>query len=221
MRRSEAEVTVAEGTRAREAAARRVGLPVDGVDEAAARRTLRDQIARLDGELSDLVMTAWPHRLPGVEREPRHQRPAGVLSLAQLERTRDALAAATSAARQALDELGAEQELARRAREELLQDPHANRFARVANEQVGERGCRDWHVRPRFGLLGMLAGWWRVVISSGCPRPARLAGADDSIRSLFQSQHRPPSICICHTMVWSTQIDSFRVDSLPAHALTR
>ena len=22
---------------------------------------------------------------------------------------------------------------------------------------------------PRFGLLGMLAGWWRVVVSSGCP----------------------------------------------------
>ena len=34
---------------------------------------------------------------------------------------------------------------------------------------IGEPGCRDWHVRPRFGLLGMLAGWWRVVVSSGCP----------------------------------------------------
>ena len=34
---------------------------------------------------------------------------------------------------------------------------------------IGEPGCHDWHVRPRFGLLGMLAGWWRVVVSSGCP----------------------------------------------------
>jgi hypothetical protein len=24
-------------------------------------------------------------------------------------------------------------------------------------------------VRPRLGLIGMLMGWWRVVISSGCP----------------------------------------------------
>jgi hypothetical protein len=24
-------------------------------------------------------------------------------------------------------------------------------------------------VRPRWGVLGMLMNWWRVVISSGCP----------------------------------------------------
>jgi hypothetical protein len=34
---------------------------------------------------------------------------------------------------------------------------------------VGARGCGDWHVRPRLGLLGMLMNWWRVVVSSGCP----------------------------------------------------
>ena len=39
----------------------------------------------------------------------------------------------------------------------------------VSNEDVGEPGCRDWHVRPRFGLLGMLMRWWRVIVSSGCP----------------------------------------------------
>jgi hypothetical protein len=26
-----------------------------------------------------------------------------------------------------------------------------------------------WHVRPRLGLVGMLAGWWQVKLSSGCP----------------------------------------------------
>jgi hypothetical protein len=131
------------------------------VDEAAARRTLRDQIARLDGELSDLVLTAWPRTLPGVEPSATRRRAragSALLSLAELERSRDALAAATSAARQALDRLGHEQELARRTREELLEDPRAHRFARVANAEVGELGCRDWHVRPRFGLIGMLAG---------------------------------------------------------------
>jgi hypothetical protein len=24
-------------------------------------------------------------------------------------------------------------------------------------------------VRPRLGLIGMLAGWWHVKLSSGCP----------------------------------------------------
>jgi hypothetical protein len=32
--------------------------------------------------------------------------------------------------------------------------------------------CRTWHVRPRFGVIGMLAGWWHVKLSSGCPLAA-------------------------------------------------
>ena len=39
----------------------------------------------------------------------------------------------------------------------------------VSNEDIGERGCRHWHSRPRWGILGMLLGWWRVRLSSGCP----------------------------------------------------
>jgi hypothetical protein len=138
-------------------------------DEAAARRALRDQIARLDGELADL---GRPYGAV-----TKSARGATLVSIAELERTRDALAAAASDERRRLDELGREQEEMRRAREELLQDPSAHRFARVTNEQVGETGCRDWHVRPRFGLIGMLAGWWRVVISSGCPLPGAARGA--------------------------------------------
>jgi hypothetical protein len=40
---------------------------------------------------------------------------------------------------------------------------------RVSHEDIGEPGCRHWHVRPRWSFIGMLMGWWRVVISSGCP----------------------------------------------------
>jgi hypothetical protein len=94
-----------------------------------------------------------------------------LLGLADLERTRDALAERAAARRRELDAQGLREEESRRAREELLLDPARHRFARVTNAEVGEAGCRDWHVRPRFGLLGMLAGWWRVVISSGCPLP--------------------------------------------------
>jgi hypothetical protein len=131
------------------------------VDDAAARRTLREQIARLDEELSAL---GAPMPAPAPRR-----RGAGLLGLAELERIRDSLAARAADVRAELDERGRAQEELRRSREELLLDPAAHPFSRVKNEDVGEPGCCDWHVRPRFGLLGMLAGWWRVVVSSGCP----------------------------------------------------
>jgi hypothetical protein len=146
-------------------------LPGRSTDDAAARRTLRDQIARLDDELGAL---ATPMPTP-TGADPG----ASVLSIADLERVRDTLADRAAARRRELDAQGLREEEARRAREELLLDPARHRFARITNAQVGECGCRDWHVRPRFGLLGMLAGWWRVVISSGCP----LAGAPRRRRS--------------------------------------
>jgi len=73
--------------------------PAIETDERAARRTLRDQIAPLEGELAHLFCT-W----------------------------------------------------------EL-----------ISNADIGEPGCKHWHVRPRYGVLGMFLNWWRVRISSGCP----------------------------------------------------
>ncbi len=163
----------------------------DAAGEAAARRTLRDQIARLEGELGDAVLSQWPGpgamaagetaMEPGTRpaaaaaeaaMDPRARATgAALIGLAELERTRDALAARAAAVRQQLDALGERQETARRAREEMLLEPERYPMARITNSDVGEPGCRDWHVRPRFGLLGMLAGWWRVVVSSGCPLP--------------------------------------------------
>ncbi|MEA2440352.1 MAG: hypothetical protein QOH76_1776 [Thermoleophilaceae bacterium] len=158
-------------------------LPAPSTDDAAARRTLRDQVARLDGELAALG-TPMPAPIDGGAG-------ANLISLAELERTRDRLADLAADRRRELDAQGLHQEEARRAREELLLDPARHRFARVTNEDVGERGCRDWHVRPRFGLLGMLAGWWRVVISSGCPLPVALA-APTPARS---HPHPGPAAC--------------------------
>jgi hypothetical protein len=63
-------------------------------------------------------------------------------------------------------------------------NPRAYKYVRVTNADLGEHGCWSWHVRPRLGLIGMLMGWWRVKLSSGCPlatgqppeRPAGLPG---------------------------------------------
>ena len=61
------------------------------------------------------------------------------------------------------------EELNRRRIEEMLLEPEKHKWVRVANEDIGEPGCHHWHVRPRYGILGMLLNWWRVRISSGCP----------------------------------------------------
>ena len=72
-------------------------------------------------------------------------------------------------ARRALSDRTYSEEQHRRLIEEMLLDPAAHKWVRVSNEDIGEPGCKHWHVRPRWGLIGMLMGWWRVVISSGCP----------------------------------------------------
>ena len=53
--------------------------------------------------------------------------------------------------------------------EEMLLAPEEHKWVRVGNEDIGEPGCKHWHVRPRWGVVGMLLNWWRVKISSGCP----------------------------------------------------
>src|SRR5439155_16498613 len=61
------------------------------------------------------------------------------------------------------------QEAARRRLEAMLAAPGEHRFARLALADLGEPGCGVYMVRPRLGLIGMLAGWWQVKLSSGCP----------------------------------------------------
>ena len=53
--------------------------------------------------------------------------------------------------------------------ERMIAAPDRHRWVIVSNEDIGEPGCRHWHARPRWGLLGMLMGWWRIRLSSGCP----------------------------------------------------
>ena len=53
--------------------------------------------------------------------------------------------------------------------ERMFEDPADYKWLRISNDQLGEPGCKHFHVRPRLGPIGLLAGWWHVKVSSGCP----------------------------------------------------
>jgi hypothetical protein len=136
--------------------------------EAAARRTLRAQVARLERQLSGVVAAGFPHIEP-LDWETSEFRAPRLLSLGELERLRDGLAARVEHARR---QAQSRAELARRSQallEEMKRDPRRHKFVRLPVADLGQGGCGYWDVRPRLGLIGMLAGWWQVKLSSGCP----------------------------------------------------
>jgi hypothetical protein len=142
-------------------------LLAPNVDEAAARRTLREQIARLEARLGHALTSVYPALpAPAAPRRPSGPR---LLSLGELERTRDTLAAQVGEAHVAAAAQRERHDAARELLEEMLLEPGRHRFVRISAEAIGEPSCKTWEVRPRVGLLGMLMGWWRVKISSGCP----------------------------------------------------
>jgi len=137
------------------------------VDERAARRSLLDQIAKLESELASLFCSAYPRT--GFDWRVASRGGPRILSLGELETIRDDLAERLEQNRRELSERALVEEHNRRLVEEMLVEPEKHRWVRVGNCDIGEPGCKHWHVRPRWGLLGMLMGWWRVRISSGCP----------------------------------------------------
>ncbi len=137
------------------------------VDERAARRTMRAQIARLERELSAAFVTAYP--MGGLEQPQRMFAAPRLLDFGELERVRDELAQRLGAAQSRIAERAARQSANRVLLERMLLEPGSYRFARISRHDVGEPGCGVWQVRPRLGLLGMLMGWWEVKLSSGCP----------------------------------------------------
>jgi hypothetical protein len=110
------------------------------VADAAVRRSLRTQIARLESQLP-----------PGPGTRDRG---AVLLSVEQLERVRDDLVRRCQERRFTG---GPEQDRRRRLREEMLLDPRAHAGVSVTNAEVGEPGCTRW------------SSWFRLSISGGCP----------------------------------------------------
>ncbi len=136
-------------------------------DLAAARRQLRGQISRMEREIVELFASTSP-RL-GIDWSVGAAGGPRVLGLAELESTRDALAGRLAEARAEIARRTELEEKNRALVERMIADPAEYRWVRVRSEDVGERSCKHWHSRPRWGLLGMIAGWWRVKLSSGCP----------------------------------------------------
>jgi hypothetical protein len=144
--------------------------------ERSARAELRRQIGRLERQLAQLSAEAFP-RLAVETGVPADTSAPRLIGLGELERVRDALAARVADAREALVERSEVETANRELLERMLAAPADYKWLRISRADLGEPGCGHWHSRPRLGLLGMLMGWWRVRISSGCPLPGRLEAA--------------------------------------------
>jgi hypothetical protein len=145
------------------------------VRERGARRALRAQIAKLEGELAQVIADGFPH-IPAPAAGGARTAHAGasgaapsLLDLGQLERTRDELAGRLQTARRATSERARLETRSRELLERMKREPRRYKFTRLPVRDLGEGGCGVWEVRPRLGLVGMLAGWWEVKLSSGCP----------------------------------------------------
>jgi hypothetical protein len=136
-------------------------------EERDARHALRIQIARLERALADAFASAFPTLALEVS-VPAAGGPR-VLTLGELENLRDALVDRLAQARATLAEHHAAQARNRDLLEQVRLEPGRYKYFRIASADLGQGGCGEWHVRPRLGLVGMLAGWWQVKLSSGCP----------------------------------------------------
>lgn len=155
-------------------------LRVDG-DERLARAELRRQIGRLEAQLSALFAEAFPRTqieagVAAVSSEPR------ALDLGELEAIRDSLAGRIGDARHQLQQQAELETRNRELLERMLAEPAQYKWVQISRADLGEPGCGHWHSRPRLGPLGMLMGWWRVRVSSGCPLAGRLAAVDRAAR---------------------------------------
>jgi hypothetical protein len=164
------------------------GLSV-AVDEREARLQLRRQIARLEAQLSGLFAEAFGHtEVPHLVEAP--SAPPRVLDLGGLEAVRDGLAARVAEAREALPKRDRVETGNRELVEAMLASPQDYKWVRVSRQDLGLHGCGHWHSRPRLGPIGMLMGWWRVKISSGCPLAGRLAAVEREVEAR-QASYRP------------------------------
>jgi hypothetical protein len=170
------------------------------IGERAARSSLRVQVARLERELSAIVAEGFPYI---AAPSPATQAFAGprLLSLGELERSRDELAARVQEYRRLADGRAEHERRAHVLLERMKLEPARYQYVRLPVNDLGQGGCGVWEVRPRLGLIGMLAGWWRVKLSSGCPLPTgsrSTRGPGEEHRSQRSTRSRRPQVLSGH-----------------------
>ncbi len=153
-----------------------MALRVD-VDERPARVELRRQVGHLERELASLLAEGFGrveigHRVAAIAAEPR------ILDLGELERLRDDLADRVADAQRTLREQALVETENRELLRRMLASPADFKWVQISRDDLGLPGCGHWHSRPRLGPIGMLMGWWRVRVSSGCPLSGRLAAVE-------------------------------------------
>lgn len=135
--------------------------------ESALRGELRAQIARLEA--------AYAAANSRLNRPADTTTPAStprLLTTGELESVRDHLVTRSLNVQAELHELeieearhGEQRDLLRHMHDE----PARHRWTTITTRDIGEPGCRRWESRPILGVIGLLSGWWRVRVSSGCP----------------------------------------------------
>jgi hypothetical protein len=164
-----------------------------GADEHLARAELRRQIGRLERELAGLFGEAFGRVEVACDVQAAPATPRA-LDLGGLERVRDALATRIAEARRALRERIEVETRNRELLREMLAKPDEFKWLWISRHDVGEPGCGGWHSRPRLGMLGMLMGWWRVKVSSGCPLSGRLAAVEQQTQEGQAPGPAPPRL---------------------------
>jgi hypothetical protein len=157
-------------------------------DERPARADLRRQIAAMELALGRLFGSAFPRT--GIEFAVPGMGGPRLLSVDELERVRDGLATRIQEVKADLHDHAVVEETNRGLIEQMTADPASYKWVRVHNDDIGEPGCKNWHATPRWGPLGMLMGWWRVKISSGCPLAKGLQPPDPLMATKRQRRKR-------------------------------
>ncbi len=138
--------------------------PTAASDTGAVRRTLREQIARLEAELASYTLELPREAPPSGRGEMAH-----VAGVAELEETRDALLRRLAEAREEASRSEQRRRGARARLDAMVADPASRKWDRVRADELGDPGCTTYSVAPAAGPLGALMRWWRVKVSSGCP----------------------------------------------------
>jgi hypothetical protein len=168
----------------------------NAVDEAAARRDLRAQIARLDRRLAAACATApVPRRREAPRGRGCSTSPSSSASATSSRRRSPSrgVRPAAPAPRTATRGCGSR-------RSSPIRAGTATSASRL--HELGLPGCGVYRARPRFGAVGRLAGWWEITLSSGCPLeddphrdPVRVAAAAERRDRLAagHAQRRSPA----------------------------